>query len=548
MGTDAATPMRVRIGATRFAARPNLLIWVAAGVLACLFALQLLRGSVLYDAWFQDIFIHLNAIRHIEEGSLPHVGFSTPIGGFYYLAFYLTTFFAAPSAYTAVYANGLVAALAAGLAVLAGYRRLHAGWTAALMFYVGLVALSPRHLGEAVITFNAAYNRWSWALFAVLAVVVSLRRDDAENPRAALMDGVLTAVLLVLLFFTKATYAVVGVGLVLASVATVRRGAQTRVYSFTVAAAGALLFVAVELGVGIVLPYLADLRRAASAQASPRVYQLFEAAYVTSADHILILFIAAVAAIASSTKPVVHRVVYLFVLFGAGVAISGQNNPAIEIPLVPVTALIAFHLFGGHAPAVAAPRIVMAAAGAILLLFLKPAVPDALTVVRESLQPAAPGPDVDWLRNTPLRNLAFRPASNRVLSAGDCAGTPPPVEADREYLAVLHDGVRLLKKHPLAGARVLSLTWTNPFPVLIDGPPVRNELSWWDPGRSFDARMHPEPEALLGGVDYVLIPKFEYFAGTPQAMLGIYGDEIRARYRLLDESGCWRLMGAAGRS
>jgi hypothetical protein len=535
--------------ANRVRIESYLLIWLALLVLSSLFALQFLRGRVLYDSWFLDIFIHLNGILHIKEGSLPHIGFNTPVGSFYYLAFYLTTYFAAPSAYTAVYANGLVAGLAVGLALLAGYRRLHAGWTAALMLYVGILAISPRHLGDTYISFNAAYNRWSWAMFAVLAVVVSLPRVDAERPRAALMDGLLSAVLVALLFFTKATYAVVGLGLVLASVGTVRRNAHTRLYSLSTAAALALLIIAVELKFGILLPYVSDLQRAAQAQDGFRVRELIMIAFNTSADHVLIFLIAAIAAFVSTAQASVGHPIYLLVLMGAGLAIAGQNNPAPEVPLLPVTGLIAFQLFRSCLPVSAMPRLLAAAVTtALSVLFLKPMVPDTLVVLEESLVPSAPGPDVDWLQKTPLRDLAFPVQRNLVLAGGGCRETPPLVSDDREYLSVLQDGVRLLNKHPLAGARVLSLTWTNPFPFLIGGPPVRNELSWWDPGRTFNASVHPQPEALLRGVDYILIPKFDYFAKTPHAMLSIYGDEIQARYRLLEETGCWRLMGAIHRS
>lgn len=537
--------------ANRVTKESYLLIWLALLVLLSLFALQVLRGSVLYQGWSQDMFIHLNGILHIEEGSLPHIGFSTPIGAFYYLAFYLTTYFAPPSAHTAVYANGLVAGLSAGLALLAGYRRLHAGWTAALMLYVGIVALSPRQLGEFFITFNATYNRWSWAMFAVLAVVVSLPRVDAERSQAALMDGVLTAVLVALLFFTKVTYAVVGMGLILASVVTVRRNAQTWLYSLTTAAALALLIITVELTFGILLPYISDLQRTAQAQGgTSRPAQLLLIAYHTAADHILILLVAAVASIGSNAKASVGHTIYLIVLIGAGLAIAVQNHLALEIPLVPVTALIALQFFGRRRPVSARPIVLAAAsAAAVLLLFLRPMAADTKAFLEESLAPSAPGPDVDWLQETPLRDLAIPAGPNTVLSSGGCLAAPPQAGSDRSYFSVLQDGVRLLNKHPLVDARVLSLTWTNPFPILIGGPPVANELSWWDPGRTFNASIHPRPETLFRGVDYVLIPKFrEHSAPTYRALLSVYGAEIQERYKLLEESGCWQLMGAIDRS
>ena len=93
------------------------------------------------------------------------------------------------------------------------------------------------------------------------------------------------------------------------------------------------------------------------------------------------------------------------------------------------------------------------------------------------------------------------------------------------------------------GARVLSLSWINPFPLLVRGPPVRSELSWWDPGRTFSAQRHPRPETLFRDVDFVMIPKFNYNAQTTRLMVQIYGRHLQRNYELLEENGCWKLLG-----
>lgn len=526
------------------AKRSHLFVWAALLVLACLFGLQLLRGSVLYDRFVQDAFIHLNGIKHIEAGNLPHVGFTTPIGAFYYLAFYLTTYFAPPSAYTAVYANGLVAGLAAGLCLLAGYRRLRAGWIAVLTLYVGIIVLSPRHLGDIYVSFNAAYNRWAWAILAVLAVVVSLPRVDSENNRAALADGLLSALLVTLLFFTKATYAIVGLGLIIAGLATVRRNQRAWLYGLIVAASIALLVLAVELAFGIVGAYLSDLMRTAQAQEGSRVRQLLLTVYFTGADLILVLLIAAASSIAA-TRMSLDNAVYLLVLTAGGVAVAAQNNIAYEMPIIPVTALIGLMMFSRNIVSSDKGRYLLsAAAAAVLFLFLRPMLLDTASIAREALVPSSPGADVDWLQGTSLKNFALQARTNTVLEGGNCTASPPTVVEDREYLSVLHDGVRLLGDNGASSSRVLPLTWTNPFPVLLGVSPGRHELSWWDPGRTFTSSVHPRPELLFQDIDYIMIPKFEwgYFSRTPQLMLDTYGMEIRRRYRTVGETGCWVLM------
>lgn len=249
-------------------------------ILATLFGTQLLKDGVYYDRYIQDMFIHLNGILHFQRGELPHLSFETPIGFFYYYAFYLATFFAPAGAYTALYANALVAAVATTLCLLAGYRRLTAPWLAVLALYVGVVALTPRHLGQNAITFNAVYNQWSWALLTVLVLVVSIVRRDAQMQRAAVSDALIAGVLLTLLLFTKATAGLVGIGLLGVRLFTVRRNAQPLLFGALTILVVALAVAAIEASCGIVGAYLGNLQHAAAAQGFERRSQLVIMAYV----------------------------------------------------------------------------------------------------------------------------------------------------------------------------------------------------------------------------------------------------------------------------
>jgi hypothetical protein len=364
------------------------------------------------------------------------------------------------------------------------------------------------------------------------------------------VDGVLTGVILALLFFTKATYAVVGLGLVVASAFTVRRTSRPFVYGISALTTLFILAASVQISLGIVFPYLDELLQAARVPGVGRVQQFMIIAYVTDPEVILIFMIAAASTIASQSKLYLSRALYLVALALAGVALSTQNHLALEVPLFPATALVAFILFADRVPIFKAPTWLPAAARtAVLLLFLRPIAADTASIVEEGFAPAAGGADVDWLNATPVRDLAFRPAKNKVIETGNCLADSPDVVHDREFVAVWGDGVRLLNKHGARGSKVLSLSWTNPFPVLTGSPPVRHDLSWWDPDRTFSSTIHPRAETLFREVDYVLIPKYGIAHGpTTQMMLSVYGAEIERRYKLLEESGCWRLMGPVKRS
>ncbi len=527
--------------------RERHLIWLALGLAALLVLLQLAREDVYYDVFAQDVFIHLNGISHIQSGGRPHVDFPTPIGAFYYYVFYATTWLAQPSAYTAVYANALVAALLAGLSLAIGHRRLPPAWAALLTLYVVLVALSPRHLGDTIITFNAAYNRWGWSFLALLAVLISLPRSDADRGRVQIMDGLLTGLIIAILFFTKLSYAAVGVGLLLSSLVSVRRDARPLLFVGVATGAALLAAVLVELSSGIVSAYITDLSRALQLQAGGRIAQLVSLAYFTGYEHVLALFVVGAAVLArGGDRPGLLRLGYYLVLIAAGLLVATQNHRAYEIPLLPVTALIGLRMFvGSGRTEPGAPAAALLAPAAALMLFLLPMVFDMQTMLRQSVTRHVPGPDVDWLKETPLHNLAYRAGANEVLDTGNCVDAAPTVDEDREYMAALRDGVRLLAERGAdSRSRVLALMWTNPFPSLLRAAPVSHDLAWWDPGRSFSAAVHPNPDALLGGADYVMIPKFDWnsFSKTTTLMLEIYGPSLQRRFRRAGESACWLML------
>lgn len=538
-------------------------------LLAFLFGLQIARGTVYYDRFIQDIPIHLNGIAYLQAGLWPHRDFGTPVGVGYYLLFYATTALTAPGAFTAVYANGLAAGIVILLCLAANWKRLNGGWLALLTFYLGLVALSPRHFGAFAVTFNAAYNRWSWALFGILIVVIALERRSSTNesgrnstkPKigAAIGDALLAALLLTLLFYLKVTFAAVGAGLVGVAALTIRRNSNPLVFLAVAGGVSLLMVAAIGLGSGILLPYISDLISAAQAQQG-RGSQAVLLGLVLSSDFLLAILVAAGA---STTVPDRRRLIapaiFLLALLGAAFVLAVQNNFAFEIPLVPIVAMLAWLLFApqadlhsDHAPrtksiasAVRDPRhwLVLAV---IAWLFFRPVLLDVRALLWESFAPVPQSDRIAWLSETALRDLRVGPGADPVAETGQCrtGGATLEMGNDREYLSVFHDAVDLLHRNGgRPGAHVLSLTWTNPFPALAGTAVNPHELSWWDPVRSFSVRHHPAAGTVLHDVDYVLEPRFrwEYFAQTTDLMTNIYGRAIAHDFSPIATTGCWRL-------
>lgn len=496
--------------------------------------LQLSRGGVFYDRWVQDMFIPLEAVQHMLRGERAHVDFQSPLGLFYLLPFRLAAALAPVSAHTIVYANLIAGVAAAALAWGVAWGRLGLWGGALLATYAGFVAASPRQPGDLWdgITYNAAYNRFGWALIGLLAVAAMLPR------RAGRGDGVLAGLLLALLFHLKITYFLAGVGVAGLAWLWARRGARLD-FALGAVLGWGLLMAGLEVATGSLLPYLADLRAAAAAQADPARFWQFVAVAQSAMPGFSVVVVIAMLAEGERrlTAGLARRLAMPVALIACGVAIGTQNYFAAENPLLPLAGLLCFAAGSGWSDV--PRRRHRAALAAVGLLFLRPIALDTAAAAGTALRTAHAGPEVAWLAATPLADLRIAPGEVRLPAAP--ADALPGVANDAEYILVLGDGAALLRRHAAPGQTVLPLAWSNPFPVLLGTRPPRHELLWWDVGRTFSATIHPEPALLLADVDHVLVPKTYYDLPTSAAMIEIYADAIKAGFVPRAESRYWSL-------
>jgi hypothetical protein len=504
--------------------------------------LQVRRGEIYYEYWMQEIFIPLEGVLHLQHGHRPYVDFSTPVGIFHLLPHYLAARLAGLSGMTVIYANALVGALAFALAALAGIGRLPPSFAGLLSLYVGLTAISPRWLGLSFdnVLYIASYNRWGWSFFCILCLVSCLPRLKGSSTRGCDLDGFLTGFLLFLLFHLKATYFLVGAVLVMISLLTVRR-AHARRYSAITLASFLLLMLVMELATGVTLPYMKELKTGAAAQPGFRLLYFLDIAYYTYYDGLLVLLVGLGSA-GRMTDRLLPKFALLVTIVSAGVVAAAQNNKAFEIPIIPVATLIAFFLFWPSRADAARNRLLHGLLyGAIALVFLKPIAGDSAGLLWASLKAAERGTDSAWLQGTPLHDLVVREWPNP-LRSGENKG-PNCCGRDSEYLYVLSDGVELLRDHHIsAPATVFSLTYTSPFPTLLGLTPVKHNLLWWDPKRTFSATVKPSGEVLFKNVDYVLIPKVDMDLHPKRLMLEIYAKELASMFTPIDESRYWILL------
>jgi hypothetical protein len=111
------------------------------------------------------------------------------------------------------------------------------------------------------------------------------------------------------------------------------------------------------------------------------------------------------------------------------------------------------------------------------------------------------------------------------------------------YASVVNDGIGLLKKHELAGARIMSLTANSPFPFALSLPSPKGGATGLLYTRLCSDRCYPAPERFLGDVTHVLAPKASYplLNKTDSWMERVYGPYVKQHFQQVGESSCWML-------
>lgn len=523
--------------------------WIRAGLPFLGLALtsaMLLANGVFYTEFARELFIPVEGVIHIGAGQWPHTGFHTPVGALYYVVHWLPTLVFPLSARTIIHADMIAAVVAAALVIWGARERLPA-WAGALCaFYVGLVAMSPRQIGESLATIsnNASYNRWGWALTCVVAMIVAIPPMSGDRRRTPIEGGVL-GVVIALLFFTKLSYFGAGLGLLLVAGVTVRRAQAVPLLGSALVVLVAIVCL-VQLTTGLVGAYLADIRFAASAQPSlmraPAAYRL-AVAFAPGAIFAVVMPVLALG-MPSRLTAYVPPVLMTAAIVAAGVGIAVQNHLELENPLLPIAMLTGWFSVrgmgpsGGPTPGRAGDLV---ASIAILGIFAIPLVQDTGASVYAMVAPASRGSEVAWLAKTPFRDLRIIPGQ-----PGARFSENRQVQNDEGFFGLFGDGARLLDRH-LHGRRdvtVLPFLMTNPYPALLGTRPVPHELAWWDAQRTFNAQRTPDP-AMLDRVDYVLIPDASYGFSEATTMAEAYGATLRRSFRVIDRTPVWTLLARA---
>jgi hypothetical protein len=558
-------------------------VWLIAHGSVAAIALLIAAATFLTRGMYVQIYLHdyffvTDIAWRSAVGQIPHVDFPSSIGQAFYWPFQVIAQFTQPTATAVLYANLLVAAvLMAGAVPTLRLRLSPLLYVLAVAAIIGtpIAARNFDHIWT--FSFLAPYNRWSWALVLLVALIALVPPRRPNDRPANVVDGVVLGLSLALLAYLKVNQFLGAAALLLVGLLVGHLTVRVVALAVAVALCVATL---VEITFHNNLLYVRDLMEAVRANAEGPVGNVTRPAKLLRTLVLAGLFSGALLAIiwlwtparplralrSIWGKPLLLALISILI----GVFISYQNFDRYAATLY-IAATIVLAELGrrrlaeqqpeGRPAAPAGPHLpvlrdrlawlgVIAAAGVFTLLDIG-SFTAHMIASRTSTACQIPA-----LRGTPLANILQTPASVAVgrpfaPEPDECSEIAlhaprfrPEASEPYEDLAVplLSQAMGLLRQHARRDDRILALQFSNMFPAALQTPPVRGALPWWHVGRSFSKSVHPDPEALLAETTLVLqstAPGDWNDKGQP--LWPIYRPAIQKRFVPVAQTEHWTL-------
>jgi hypothetical protein len=525
-------------------ARLTLLIMIAAPVPLLAAWLLASPAEIFSREMSWDLLFNLEGAWHLYNGQIAHVDFHNPLG---VLSFALTDIGlwlvgVRPQAFLAgalIY-SGCV--FLAAVSVL--WRRLPAPAAAVAVVYITLLALAPINIGDGIASYSfaMAYNRYGWSAIVLLFLILFLppRRGDDSS----WTDQCVGFALLLLLFYLKITYFLLGIGAVIAALAL-----APHIRKFWAAWLSILALTVTIIAAPANFPYWRDIGEAiASGAIRDDAGEQVKAVLANPAEAAL----------------VAAQLLGLFwlwrrgrigveVLWIAALAVLGglfllsQNAQAGGVPLYFV---VSFLLCDGLCGLRDTWRRNADTALRLGVVLMPPAV--AVLAMVASLcgyHAKALDPRAMVIADTNLRGLAVPATDSHLLEAFsqgrvtsrflNAARTDHPRYelSQSEYVETVLEAARLLRARGAGEAtqpKIMVLDSVNPLPFILGITPPHNTDLWLDPIFPW----LPADEALAD-VDYVLIPKFPTHSAATDMAIDRYGRYLQSHFAFDSESLSW---------
>jgi hypothetical protein len=482
-----------------------------------------------------DLFVILDGAYRVASGEVPNRDFHTVLGP---LVHYLP---AAGHRLSGSLGGAMpigmalfVLLLAPAMAHILG-SRLKAAIALPFAAFLILIVAVPVTLGESVtsLSFGRFYNRVGWAAIATL-LVMYLRPDETRAKRDFL-DALAAAALILVMLYTKATFALVG----LVFVAALLLDTGQRRWAALALGITALTALVAEAIWGGSAAYVADLLLAA------RVSGGLRGTWGQIADHLLrnladfVLFGLFVTLAVWRTRSLRDGLFFGFCAVGGSLLINQNLQPWGIISLYAGAAVAAERLARSEGATPERERWpVGLGAPLFFLAFVLPTIVHCTIALgmHAALAGTRAGEEVNLpgFRGIRLINL----------------WTWGEHEAATRYLAGVQDGARALDGLDPKPGHVFVLDIGNPFSAGLSLEPPRGDspsLQW---GRTIDETHFVRPERLLEDVRIVMEPKLlgsDAPPVQPNSEIGVgglkqvYGAYIAANFNVVRESDHWRV-------
>lgn len=481
---------------------------VAVALVVLLGALTLYNGPSVIAAP-TDVFVLINGAWRMTIGQIPHVDFDNPIGAVTYGLVEAGMVLGGPDSLGLAWAAVLVLAIGAPWAAWVGFTRLRPWLACAFVVFVALLCVATRPLGydPANHSYAMLYNRIGWVFLCILAVQAFIARTTA-SPRDETLDAASLGALVGLLFYTKITFAIFGVGAIV--LALVARPALRGVASLAAIALGAALTVTLVWTATGAAPmaYLADIAAAGGVQSPDARLKWLVNAIKFGAIPLGLLSLAWLATIgrrilsdrALRTETVMLTLQFAF-LCGAGLALTTTNaGERGEVPLYAIAGLLLLHNRALTLDDRLRKNAVLGVAlvTAVIALFIGGR--DALSVADTT---AMRGYRVDQapasqrIAEPRLHNFVVPDTSEHRTQFWRAAAMPPKI----------NDGFALLHAHVGQDARLMVFALSDPFSFPLGLAPPTGGPLWWDRNFNYNLEHYPPAEQVFAEVTHVMIPQ-----------------------------------------
>lgn len=494
-------------------------ILAAAFLLAAgLCALSLSQSALFFVDTPYDIYIPLNAGLRWLEGAWPSRDYPSPIGFIYAATHGLILSFDSNDARSVVRADVAVL-LFSCLLLRPNMRGLPTAIQAITVLLLAGMMMTPLALDSSWGSYRyvADYNRWAWALYAVVLAWTC-------NPLArTLLARIAVAVALCCLLYLKLT---IFAGAVLTLAAGCFNG--RRISDFGMPLAAIVLAVAAGIAGGVFLPYIADNISAAQATNSARFGKFILQLFVPYNSVALLLGIA-VCFVAELPKRLRFLPLYcMFIQHAMALQNFDEMVPLSGLPLLFLMPRLTWSKPQMLRPILVGAPALFQAGYIFVVAALALSLQSHMSVLANARSVSAPQTLGEKLLISTL------PAAGFGTGGGDL-----PYADD----VIVHDMQRaqdLMAQLP-EGTRVATLDVTNiaaaAWPRLR---PSSGGLLWYDDGRSYSDAAHPAPAEVFAGADIVLVP-LHFTTASARKLVALYQPWLDRCASVVAANELWRL-------